>query len=283
MSSLKGRVRNFWDASPCGTGGVRRPEGSKEFFAEIERRRYELEPFIFGFAQFSRWKGKRVLEIGCGTGTDNLQFCRSGSNAYGIDLSRRSVALARKRLDWYGFDAGKVFVGDAEDLPFPSNSFDLVYSWGVLHHTPDTVKALAEIHRVLRPGGEICIMLYHRRSLVTLQFYIKFGLLSGRPFRGVDDIMAAHQESPGTKVYTRGQVKNLFAQFQNLHVRTIVTPYDLQTGRRRFLPAWMREYIPNSLGYFLVVQGSKLGGDGPKTALWSAPGVKRCMTINAPA
>lgn len=253
----KRAVQEFWNASPCGTAGVSRPQDTKEFFEEIERRRYELEPFIFEYAEFARWKGKKILEVGCGTGTDLLQFLRAGADAYGIDLSGRSVTLARKRLSLSSFETRRLLLGDAENLPFPANSFDLVYSWGVLHHTPDTVKAVEEIYRVVRPGGAICIMLYHKWSLVSLQFYIRFGLLKARPSRSLDDIMATHQESPGTKVYTRAQLNDLFAPFQNVQVQPILTPYDLQCGRRRFLPVWIRRLIPDSLGYFLVVQGRK--------------------------
>ena len=253
----KGAVRDFWDASPCGTLGVSPQEGSVEFFTEIERRRYALEPFIFRYADFGRWKGKRVLEIGCGTGTDLLQFLRAGADAWGLDMSRRSVRLAGKRLGLSGLDGGRVLVGDAEDLPLPSGRFDLVYSWGVLHHTPDTARAVAEVHRVLRPGGEICIMLYHRWSLVALQFYLRFGLLRGRPLRGLDEIMAAHQESPGTRVYTRTQVVDLFARFQDLRICPVLTPYDLQCGRNLVLPASVRRFIPDRLGFFLVARGRK--------------------------
>lgn len=253
----KKAIQAFWNASPCGTAGVTLAENTREFFQEIESCRYKLEPFIHGHAEFAKWKGKKILEVGCGTGTDLLQFLRAGADACGLDLSGRSAALARKRLSLAGFEEGKVLQGDAENLPFPADSFDLVYSWGVLHHTPDTEKAVAEVHRVLRHGGEICIMLYHRHSLVSLQFYIRFGLLRARPFRSLDDIMATHQESPGTKVYTSAQLKGLFSQFQDLQVRPILTPYDLQCGRRRFLPAWLRRFIPNSVGYFLVVQSRK--------------------------
>ena len=259
MNPEKQSVRDFWNAAPCGTAGVQKRDDLRAFLQDIERRRYELEPFVFSYADFPRWKGKEVLEVGCGTGTDLLQFLRAGANAQAIDLSSQSAGLARKRLRFAGFESSRVVLSDAENLPFPDNHFDLVYSWGVLHHTPDTERAVAEVHRVVRPGGEVCIMLYHRWSLISLQFYLRFGLLRARPFRSLDEIMAAHQESPGTKVYTRAQLKDLFAQFQNVQVQPILTPYDLQCGRRLFLPAWFRRFIPNSLGYFLVVQGRKSG------------------------
>jgi len=259
MNPEKQSVRDFWNAAPCGTAGVQKRDDLQAFLQEIERRRYELEPFIAQYADFDRWKGRRTLEVGCGTGTDLLQFLRAGAVAQAIDLSSQSAALARARLRFAGFESGRVVLSDAENLPFPDNHFDLVYSWGVLHHTPDTIRAVNEVHRVLRPGGEICIMLYHRWSLLSLQFYLRFGLLRARPFHSLDEIMAAHQESPGTKVYTRAQLKDLFAQFQHVQVQPILTPYDFQYGRDRFLPRWVRLFMPSSLGYFMVVRGRKSG------------------------
>ena len=263
MSEGKKAVREFWDKDPCGTLGVSCSEKSVNFFEEIERLRYRLEPFIFQYAQFDRWKGKEVLEVGCGTGTDLLQFLRAGANALAVDLSSRSAGLARERLRLFGYDRGGVSVGDAENLPFPENSFDLVYSWGVVHCTPDTVRAVEEIYRVLRPGGEIRIMVYHRHSLLALQSYVRFGLLRGRPFRSLDDIMATHQESPGTKVYTRGQARDLLRHFEHVEVRSILTPYDLSLGDRRISFAWLRRFVPASLGFFLFARGRKPCLDNP--------------------
>ena len=257
MPESKKAVREFWNMAPCGTLGLSRPEKSAEFFREIEQRRYELEPFIFQHAEFNRWKGAKVLEIGCGTGTDLLQFLAAGANAFGIDLSNRSVDLAKERLRLFGFDRGRVLVADAESLPFPDGSFDLVYSWGVLHHTPDITKALDEIYRVLRPGGQTRVMLYHRHSLVALQSYVRFGLFRGRPFRSLDEIMATHQESPGTKVYTRGQARDLLRHFEHVEIRSILTPYDLSLGDLRISFAWLRRFVPGSFGFFLFARCRK--------------------------
>lgn len=250
-------VRDYWDAEPCGTGTVDMKPGSREFFDAIEAHRYAVEPFIPPFAQFERWEGKRMLEIGCGAGTDHLQFARAGADAWAIDMSGRSAGLTRQRLRTFGLRDDRVLIGDAENLPFPSDTFDLVYSWGVLHHSPDTPRTVREVHRVLRPGGEIRIMFYHRFSLVSLQFYLKFGLLRGRPFRSIDEIMAAHQESPGTKVYSYTEVRRMFAAFSDVTVRAVLTPYDLRSGRRPFLPKWAGRFLPDGLGYFLLITGRK--------------------------
>ncbi len=257
LDSAKQAVRDYWDAEPCGTGTVSIAPGSKAFFDAMERHRYLVEPFIQPFANFQRWRGKDVLEIGCGAGTDHLQFHRAGARASAIDVSTQSVTLTRTRLKTYGFVWDRVFVGDAENLPFPSSSCDLVYSWGVLHHSPDTPRTIREVHRVLRPNGEIRLMFYHRFSLVSLQFYLKYGIFRGRPFRSVDDIMAAHQESPGTKVYSCEEVRNMLRDFTALKVNPVLTPYDLRSGRKPFLPKWAGRFLPDALGYFLLVSGRK--------------------------
>lgn len=257
LESAKRAVRDYWDAEPCGTGTVSLEPGSRAFFDAMERHRYSVEPFIRSFAQFERWNGKRVLEVGCGAGTDHLQFARAGAMPWAVDMSSKSAALTRQRLRAYGFADDRVLVGDAENLPFPGATFDLVYSWGVLHHSPDTPKTIHEVHRVLRPGGEARVMFYHRASLVSLQFYLKYGLFRGRPFRSIDDIMAEHQESPGTKVYSLAEARRMFADFTDVEVRPVLTPYDLRSGRRPFLPKWTGRFLPDALGYFLLISGRK--------------------------
>jgi SAM-dependent methyltransferase len=223
--SLKDRVREYWQAEPCGTSTVDAEPNTAEFFAAVERRRYELEPFIPGFAEFDRWRGKRVLEVGVGLGTDFVQFGRGGALLSGIDLTQASVDAVKQRLLLEGIDAD-LRVADAEDLPFQSGEFDLVYSWGVLHHTPAPERALAEIRRVLRPGGEARIMLYSRRSWVAFGLWARYALLALRPWESLADVVAKHMESAGTKAYTGPELRHLFSGFSSVEVRKFLTPYD---------------------------------------------------------
>jgi len=160
---LKTRVHDFWQANPCGAKFARSEIGTRGFFEELERHRYETEWHIPEVVGFERWRDRDVLEIGCGLATDAVRFARAGANYTGIDLTEGSIALARRRFDLEGL-TGDLRVADAENLPFPESSFDLVYSHGVLHHTPDLEKAIYEVHRVLRPGGLAMVMLYHRHS-----------------------------------------------------------------------------------------------------------------------
>ena len=160
---LKERVRQFWQEHPCGTKFADVAPGSRRFYELVEQHRYEKEWHIPTAADFASTNGMRVLEIGCGLGTDGAQFAKAGADYTGIDLTEAAVDLARKRFELSHLP-GTFQTGDAEKLVFPDNSFDLVYSHGVLHHTPDIQSAIKEIHRVLRPGGHAKVMLYHRNS-----------------------------------------------------------------------------------------------------------------------
>jgi len=252
----KESVKQYWDNMPCGTGGITYPEGSLEYFEAIAEKRNRLEPFIVEYAQFNRWAGKKILEVGCGVGTDLLRFAQAGAHVVGIDLSPKSVFLARSRLQVHNCQ-GNVLVADAENLPFEKDEFELTYSWGVLHHTPNPERAIGEIYRVTKPGGEICIMLYHRHSLVALQLYLLFGVLAFRPFQGLGDIIANHHESLGTKAYTVAEARQMFSAFKDLKIKVRLTPYDLRYKRDKYLPRWVGKLIPQRFGWFMVIRGRK--------------------------
>ena len=163
QTSLKDRVRAFWQANPCGTKFSDAPPGTRLFYERVEEHRYTKEWHIPLAADFAAARGKRVLEIGCGLGTDGAQFAKAGAIYTGVDLTEAAVELARKRFELFDLP-GTFLTADAENLDFADESFDLVYSHGVLHHTPDTPRAVREVHRVLRPGGRAVVMLYHRDS-----------------------------------------------------------------------------------------------------------------------
>ena len=162
-TNLKERVRAFWQANPCGVKFADAPPGTRRFYELVEAHRYTKEWHIPIAANFSGASGLKVLEIGCGLGTDGAQFAEAGADYTGVDLTEAAVELARKRFELFEVK-GKFQTADAENLDFADNSFDLVYSHGVLHHTPDTQKAIHEVHRVLRPSGRAMVMLYHRDS-----------------------------------------------------------------------------------------------------------------------
>jgi SAM-dependent methyltransferase len=227
--SLKRQVLDFWNEQSCNTEVAKSPKSSREYYEEIETFRYFDQPFIHSFAQFSRYHGKRVLEVGCGAGTDFIQWLRAGARASGVDLTPEAIEHVRSRIELYGLPAPeKLQVADAESLPFESDMFDLGYSFGVLHHTPDTERAVRELVRVIRPGGHLKIMLYNRHSIYVMNRWVRFCLLKGRPWRSLRWILWNMVESPGTKGYTRSELVRMLGAMplQNIHVRTEISSAD---------------------------------------------------------
>jgi ubiquinone/menaquinone biosynthesis C-methylase UbiE len=227
--NLKGRVREFWNRLSCDTQVASSPKFSVEYFQEIESFRYLDQPFIHAFAQFTRYHGKRVLEVGFGAGTDFIQWLRAGARASGIDLTQEALENLTRRIEAYKLPAPEqIMVADAEQLPFESDSFDLGYSFGVLHHSPDTEKAIAELVRVVRPGGEIKIMLYNRHSVYVFSQWIKVALLRGKPWQSLKSILWNHIESIGTKGYTYKELSRMLSKLplENISVRSEITSAD---------------------------------------------------------
>lgn len=256
MSHIKEQVQSYWDGQPCGSTEVSEGRGSAEFFAAHERMRYEREPMIDPFADFDGWAGRRILEVGVGMGADHVRFRKGGADAIGVDLSTESLRLASLRAMAEGVSVS-LMRADAEALPFEESSFDMVYSWGVLMCAPDMPRAIHEVHRVLKPGGECRVMLYNRHSLNAFLMYLYFGLLRGKPLAKVADLSEKHLESPGTKVHTRKEVIQLFHEFAHVEVTPAVTVYDVRLGRRQFAPQWMLRAVPASLGWFLLIRARK--------------------------
>jgi SAM-dependent methyltransferase len=154
----------FWTASQPGFRFTDAEPGSERFFREIEEHRYALEPHIPDVARFDEWAGKDVLDVGCGLATDGSRFARAGAHYVGFDQAGVALELARQRFELEHL-GGRFVEGDATQLPFPDGTFDLVWSHGVIHHIPETEQAVAEFHRVLRPGGTALLMVYHKNSL----------------------------------------------------------------------------------------------------------------------
>lgn len=256
MSSLadeKVRAREQWSQDPCGAEYDREHElGTREFFDSVERYRYqEYAEWMPRVMEFEKFRGARLLEIGCGMGTDLLQFARGGARCTGIDLTPRSVEISRHRFRLYGAD-GRFMLSDGEHLPFADNSFDVVYSNGVLHHTPETAGAIREVHRVLRPGGVAKVMLYHRNSLnYWIEIVLRRGILGAEFLRGhsAEEIMSRviefsdHGARPLVKVYSRRQMRELFSMFSDVRVEV----EQLMRSELRFLSPLVSESMLDKL------------------------------------
>lgn len=257
--NLKEAVREFWDRSSCGEE-LYLDTPDKDGYLAHSKARYRLEgSMIFPFAGFRESNGQSVLEIGVGLGADHQQFAQSGAILTGLDLTQRAVDHTRRRLQAFGLHSA-LSTGDAESLPFPDQTFDIVYSWGVLHHSPDTQKAVKEAFRVLKSGGVAKIMIYHKWSVVGFMLWLRYGVVNLKPFRSLEDIYARHLESPGTKAYSRVKALNLFEDFTYVDISTPLGHGDLlesSVGQRHgglFLslarliwPRWIiRRLLPNN-------------------------------------
>jgi SAM-dependent methyltransferase len=248
MQPVENDVRAYWEAAPCGAKLSAAPAGSAAFFTETERERYRLEPFVSDFAEFGRWRGKHVLEIGVGTGVDCTQFARAGAHVSGVDLTETGASLTRERLAAEGL-SGDIRAESGERLPFHDASFDLVYSWGVIHHAENPERVIAEARRVLRPGGEVRAMIYNRRSWFAYAVWAR-QVARGKPTATLTDALAHGLESPGTRGYTIAEARTLFSGFDNVRVRPQATAYD----RRVAGPLATLSQRP---GWFLLISATR--------------------------
>ncbi len=244
-------VRAYWEPEPCGTdravvGDL--PSRTLEWFEEIERFRYQAEPYIHSVAQFTRHRGKTILEVGVGAGTDHLQWARAGCRCYGVDLTDNAIETTRARLALYGLSSELRRV-DAETLPFPSATFDIVYSWGVIHHSAHPAEIIAEIHRVLKPGGVFVGMMYGRRSVTALRFWLRFALGRGQPWRTFREVTATHVESAGTQAYTVSELERMFSVFAAFSAQPILTINDTAGW-----PRWLSQFFPAAWGWFIALR-----------------------------
>jgi 2-polyprenyl-3-methyl-5-hydroxy-6-metoxy-1,4-benzoquinol methylase len=196
-------IRDYWNRQPCNIKHSKAEFGTKQYFDEVEQRKYFVEPHIPTFAEFEKWNGKEVLEIGCGIGTDSINFVRHGAKLTVIELSEKSLEVAKKRFEVYGLYATFV-VADAEHLSeaLPNKKFDLVYSFGVIHHTPNPDSVIRETEKVLKPGGELRIMLYSKYS--TKNMMINLGLAQPE----------AQSGCPIAFTYTQEEIKDLLSNFE---------------------------------------------------------------------
>ncbi len=292
-ADLKERVRAFWQAHPCGTKFTEDDLDTPEFFKSIEEHRYEKEWHIPRAADFGSARGLSVLEIGCGVGSDGLQFAKCGAFYTGIDLTEAAVNLARRNFANSGL-RGEFRVGDAENLEFPDESFDVVYSHGVLHHTPDIERAVHEIHRVLKPNGRAIVMLYHRGS-----YNYRIGIRMLRPAgarllktgagrrlvnRLIGESIASLREhallvkasrngyfssaeflsrstdgadNPLTRVYSKQEARNLLNQFRDLEMRTFFLNKRFIPLIGNLLPRWLESALAARWGWHLWIYARK--------------------------
>jgi len=210
-------VENYWNSRPCNLRHGVAPVGTKEYFDQVEARKYKVEPHIPSFADFSQWKGKRVLEVGCGLGTESTNFARAGAILTAVDLSEESLKLAKKRFEVFGLE-GSFYRANAEELTsvLPEGSqFDLIWTFGVVHHTPHPEKVIESFTKLLAPGGELRIMVYAK---VSYKLFFLMRETGDWDFSKIDALISNYSEAqtgcPVTYSYTFDELKGLLQGFE---------------------------------------------------------------------
>lgn len=264
-------VRKQWDRDPCGavTAGAVAAE-SPEWYASVRQHRYQVyAPWLPGLIGAREWQGTDVLEIGVGLGSDHLSFAEAGARMHALDLSAEHLRHTQQHLAYHGLHT-EARLGDAERNPWPDNSFDCVYSFGVLHHTPGTELAVQEVLRVLRPGGTAIIGLYHRDSafywLYTMLYrgVLRLGLprLGRRRLLSQIEYRSADNDAlPLVKVYSRAQARQLFRGFKAVTVSTHCMaashlPTPLSWPLRMLSPASVERYF-HFAGWYVCIRATK--------------------------
>lgn len=294
LAAARGDSAAFWSTYQPGFRVTHARPGTREFYEQVERHRYATEPAIPEFARFGERLGARVLELGCGIGTDGANFARNGAAYTGLDPSPTALSLARERFDQEALD-GEFVEGSATALPFPDNSFDLVYSCGVLHHLARTQTAIDEVHRVLRPGGEAVVMLYHRasvnywftilvvrRALATILLVPGGERLITRLTGERPEVIDGHREllrehglgylrnsalflsnntdgpgNPLSKVYSAADAGRLFASFSQVTTAVRFLNLRLYPGGERFARSRIGRALERRAGWHLWIRAVK--------------------------
>lgn len=249
------QVKNFWDRRPCNIRHSPRPVGSREYFDDVEARKYLVEPHIPRFAEFERWTGKKVLEIGCGIGTDTINFARHGAWVTAVELSEKSLEIAKQRAQVYGLQRRiQFYLGNAEELAtfVPVEPFELVYSFGVIHHTPYPERVIDQMRRYVHRGSTVKIMFYHRHSWKVLRILLTCG--RGQFWR-LGQLVARHSEAqtgcPVTYTFSSREARYLLERHGFRVIEMWVDhifPYRIADYiYHRYVKAWHFRWMPQPL------------------------------------
>lgn len=252
-------VKNYWNQRPCNIKHSTEEIGTKKYFEEIAKRKFFVEPHILDFASYSNYKGKRVLEIGCGLGVSAICFALAGAKVTAIDLSEKSIDIAKKNAESMGVaDKIKFLQGNAECLHefLPEEKYDLIYSFGVIHHTPCPDTVIDRARYFLTPQGEFKIMVYYRYSWKVFWIFVKYGRLN---FWKLSDLIARYSEAqtgcPITYAYSKRSAARLFVN-KGLKVKSMtidhIFPYRIPDYLQyKYVKVWYFRFLPKSVFRFL--------------------------------
>jgi ubiquinone/menaquinone biosynthesis C-methylase UbiE len=259
----KQEIIKQWNSDPCeAIAGKGLEVSSREFYERIDHHRYEeFQPWMKSVMEYDKFSGQRLLEVGFGMGTDLFQFASHGAIVSGIDLTPKHYEIASQRFKLYGIPAD-LRLGDAEEMPYEDESFDAVYTFGVIHHSPNTEKIVDEIYRILKPGGRAIIGVYHKWSVFyMIQTLFTNYLISGaflrESFRQVASRIEYRDNSdanPLVKVYSRRSLGRMLRQFDsvNCEIRHL-KPQDF-TYFRRLVPPSLMPKLETRFGWYVVAK-----------------------------
>lgn len=269
----KVKARTVWGSTPAGAtfGGGAEP-GTKEFFENVisKRSTYEI-PWLFDLVPFTSFRNRKVLEVGCGAGYDAYEFCRNGAEYTGIDIAPENIERTKKHLSFYGYFP-TILEGDAENLQFENDEFDVVFSNGVLHHTPDIEKSFKEAYRVLKKNGKFWVILYHKNSIfywvdvLLIDHLLLFGFLKRNLKERLSMIeYTTSKERPLVNVYSRRHLKKLLEKsgftIKSIWVRKLVKedlPALPLVGRLwRFIPQQWLDFVGKRFGWYIIAKTTK--------------------------
>ena len=246
-------VKQFWNDRPCNVRHSKKETGTKSYFDEVEKKKFFVEPHIKSFSHFNEWNGKKVLEIGCGMATAGINFARYGADYTGVELSTESLELAKKRFEVYN-QRGNFYEGNCEKLSdfLPLDKYHLVYSWGVIHHTPHPEKVIKQIRNYLTKDGVLKLMIYASDSWKN--YMISVGL----------DQPEAQYGCPVAYTYTEDEVYELLGEyFDVLSIdRDHIFPYQIEPYKKgeyikepwfETMPNDMFEVLEKKLGWHLLI------------------------------
>ena len=249
-------IKNYWNKRPCNINHSNKSIGTKEYFNEVEKRKYFVEPHIVPFANFPKWKNKKVLEIGCGLGTDAVNFAKNGCDYYGLELSDKSLEITKKRFKIYNLNGTFHNINAENNLDFLGlNSFDLIYSFGVIHHSPNIHKIINNMYKLLKKNGVLKIMLYASNSWKKIM---------------IDNEKSqyeAQNNCPLANTYTKEEVYNLLTKFTNIKIEQHhIFPYIISEYKKynytkekwfEHMPSEIFNILEKNLGWHLCITANK--------------------------